>query len=75
MGGRFTLDTILRIEDQDALHAFYAKWVGEEKAKWFLALRLNEQTQYKAEDCMSDELRDIVRQVYAKDYELFYPNA
>ena len=69
---RFTVDTILRIEDRDALHAYYAKWIGEEKAKWFLSFRMNEQPQHKAEDCMSDELEALVRKIYAKDYELFY---
>ena len=43
MGSRFKVDTIIRLEDQDALLAFYAKWVGEEKAKWFLDFRFNEQ--------------------------------
>jgi hypothetical protein len=70
---RFSVDTILHLEDQDALQAYYAKWVGEEKAKWFLSLRFNQHSQYKAEDCMSDELTDVVRTVFAKDYELFYP--
>lgn len=69
---RFTIDTILRIEDKDALHVYCAKWIGEEKAKWFLSLRFNQHTKYKAEDCMSDELERLIRQIYAKDYELFY---
>lgn len=72
IGSRFTIDKIIRVEEQAALHAYYAKWVGEEKAKWFLSLRYNEQTQYKADDFMSDELVELVRKVYAKDYELFY---
>lgn len=74
-GSRFTIDTILYLEDQDALHAYFAKWVGAEKAKWFLSLRFNEHTRYKAQDCMSDELEAVVRQVFARDYELFYPDA
>ena len=72
IGSRFKVDTILRLEDQDMLHAYFAKWIGEEKAKWFLSLRFNEQTRYKASDCVSDELKSLVRKIYAKDYELFY---
>ncbi len=72
VGGRFTVDTILRLEDQDALLAFYTKWVGEEKAKWLLGLRLNEQVRFKADDLITDELAALVRKIYAKDYELFY---
>lgn len=70
---RFTVDVILHLEDQDALHAYYAKWIGEEKAKWFLSLRFNKHTKYKSDDCMSDELKALVRQIFARDYELFYP--
>lgn len=72
IGSRFTVDTILRIEDPDAIHAYFAKWIGEEKAKWFLSLRFNEHAKYKASDCMSDELESLVRKIYAKDYEAFY---
>jgi Sulfotransferase family len=72
-GSRFAVDTILRLEDRDAILAYYAKWVGEEKAKWFMSLRFNEQTKIKAEDCMSEALAALVRKIYAKDYELFYP--
>ena len=72
MGSRFTVDTILRLEDQDALLAFYAKWVGEEKAKWFLNFRFNEQRKLKPETLITDELAALVRKIYAKDYELFY---
>ncbi len=85
IGSRFKIDTIIRMEDQDALLAYYAKWAGEEKAKWFLDFRFNEQTklwsfdprysertQFKADDFMSDELAALVRKMFAKDYELFY---
>ena len=41
VGGRFTIDTILRIEDRDALLAYYAKWIGAGKAEWFLSFRFN----------------------------------
>lgn len=72
MGSRFKVDTILRLEDQKALCAYMARWVGAEKAAWFLSLRFNEQKSYKAADCMSDELVELVRNIYARDYELFY---
>ena len=72
VGSRFSLDTLLRLEDEDAMQAFFAKWIGDEKARWFLSIRLNEQTRYKAEDCMGDELEGLVRKIYAKDYDLFY---
>jgi hypothetical protein len=72
IGSRFKVDTILRLEEQDELHAYFGKWIGEGKAQWFLSLGFNEQTRYKASDCMSDELKSLVRTVYAKDYELFY---
>ena len=72
VGSRFTVDTILYIEDQGALHSYFAKWMGEEKAKWFLSLRFSEHTKYKASDCMSDELKALIRKIYAKDYEAFY---
>jgi Sulfotransferase family len=84
MGSRFTVDTIIRLEDRDALLAYYAKWAGEEKAKWFLNFRFNdqiellrnfrsnEQAKLEPDDFLSDELAALVRQIYAKDYELFY---
>ena len=72
MGSRFTVDTIIRLEDQDALLAYYAKWIGEEKAKWFLDFRFNEQLKLKPETLITDELEALVRKIYAKDYELFY---
>ena len=70
---RFTVDTILRLEDRDALLAFFTRWIGAEKAKWFLSFRFNEQTKYKSDEVITDELEDIVRKIYARDYELFYP--
>lgn len=72
VGSRFSIDTILHIEDRDAILAYYAKWVGEEKAKWFSELRFNEQTKYRSDDLVSDELVALVRKIYLKDYELFY---
>ncbi len=49
------------LDDPDALQAYHAKWIGEEKAKWFLSLRFNEHTNFKPDDCMSDELESLVR--------------
>lgn len=69
---RFTVDTVLRLEDQEKLQTYYAKWVSEEKAKWFLSLRFNERTEFKADDLITDELTALMRKIYAKDYELFY---
>ena len=71
VGGRFTVDTILRLEDQDAVLAFFARWVGVEKAKWLLSIRLNVRTKYTDEEVVTDELVDLVRKIYARDYELF----
>lgn len=73
IGSRFKIDTILRLEDHDILQAYFAKWIGAEKARWVLSLRFNEQTRYRASDCMSGELECLVRKIFAKDYELFYP--
>jgi hypothetical protein len=51
----------------------YAKWVGAKKANWFLNFRFNEQLKIKPETLITDELAALVREIYAKDYELFYP--
>jgi len=72
MGGRFTVDTILHLEDREALLAFFTRWIGAEKAQWFISLRYNEQTKYRFEDVTTDELAALVRKIYARDYELFY---
>ena len=69
---RFTVDTILRLEDREALLAFFTRWIGVEKAKWFLSIRFNETTKYKSDDLITDELKEVVRKIYARDYELFY---
>ena len=71
--GRFTIDTILRMEHPEALQAYFARWVGDEKAKWLLGFRFNAQTRFKTADFMSDELAALVREIYAQDYALFYP--
>lgn len=71
-GSRFIVDTILHLEDREALLAFFTRWIGAEKAKWFLSIRFNETTKYQSEDMITDELKEIVRKIYARDYELFY---
>lgn len=72
IGSRFTIDTILRLEDRAGVLAYFSKWVGAEKAQWFLARKFNEHTRFSKDDVISDELKSIVRTIYAKDYDLFY---
>jgi len=71
VGGRFAVDTILHVEDRDSILAFFSKWIGAEKAKWFLSLRFNVQ-KYASDEFISDELKNLVREIYAQDYKLFY---
>jgi hypothetical protein len=71
IGGRFKVDTILRLEDRDAVLSFFSKWIGTEKAKWFLSIPFNTQ-KYAIDEIVTDELKDIVRTIYAEDYKLFY---
>ncbi|HVO95512.1 MAG TPA: sulfotransferase family 2 domain-containing protein, partial [Terriglobales bacterium] len=75
IGTRFTIDTILRVEDKQSMLAYFAKWVGLEKAEWFLSLRVNEGVNFTHSDVTSDELEALVRKIYARDYELFYSEA
>ena len=70
-GSRFTIDTIIRLEDREAVLAFFSKWIGSEKASWFLSLQFNVQ-KYSLNDFVSDELKDLVRKIYADDYRYFY---
>jgi Sulfotransferase family len=74
IGGGFAIGTILRLEDRDSLLAFFSKWIGPEKAQWFLTLRFNVQ-KYSIDDFVSDELKDVLRGIYAQDYKLFYQDA
>ena len=69
--GGFAIDTIVRLEDKDALLAFFSKWIGAEKAEWFLTFRFNA-TKSADDEIVTDELKKLVRQIYARDYELFY---
>jgi hypothetical protein len=72
IGGSFTIDTILRLEDRAAILAHFSKWVGPDKAQWFLTQKFNEHTKFSKDDVITDELNAVVRLIYAKDYELFY---
>jgi len=72
---RFTVETILRLEEPEAMQAFCARWVGVERAKELLAIRMNERPKYTNHDVLSDELIDLVRTIYAKDYAVFYSGA
>ena len=69
---RFAVDTVLRLEDPDAIIAFFSTWVAADKAKWLFSLRLNQQ-KLSSDGVITDELKDIVHTLYARDYELFYP--
>lgn len=71
LGSRFTVDTIIRLEDREAVSAFFSKWIGSEKASWFLSLQFNVQ-KYSLDDFVSDELKDLVQTIYADDYRNFY---
>lgn len=70
--GRFRADTVLRLEDREALLAFFSKWVGPEKAQWLFSQQIGAVQGYSKDKFISDELINLVRKIYAKDYELFY---
>jgi hypothetical protein len=70
LDGPFRIDTILHLEDRDGLRAYFSKWAGAEKADRFLTQKFNEMPGYVKDDLLSDELVDVVRKVYARDYEL-----
>lgn len=72
MQSAYKVGTILRLEDRPALLAYFSKWIGADKARWFLSLRLNEHRVYAKDDVISDELTALVREIYAEDYRLFY---
>jgi hypothetical protein len=69
---RFFIDTVLRLEDRANVLAFFSKWIGPEKTQWFMSLNFNAY-KYQFDDFVSDELRRIVRSLYADDYSQFYP--
>jgi len=70
--GHFRANTILRLEDQEALLAFFSKWISPEKAQWLLSQQLGATPGYSRNKFISDELIDLVRKIYARDYEMFY---
>lgn len=70
-GSRFALDTVLRLENREGVLAFFSRWIGVEKAQWFMSLNFNVQ-KYSINDFVTDELREIVHQLYADDYNRFY---
>jgi hypothetical protein len=70
-GGGFNVDLLIRLEDRDAVLAFFSKWIGPEKAEWFLTLQFNVR-KYNSEEFITDELKDLVRKIYAQDYKLYY---
>ena len=75
VGSRFRVSTILRLEDRAAVLSYFSRWIGAEKAKWFLSFRFNEHKKYKGykgSAIVTDELKVLARRIYAKDYELFY---
>jgi hypothetical protein len=73
LGEALAPDTILRLEEPESIREFFATWIGPEQAAWFLSLRFNEHAGHRKEDFISEELKGLVREIYARDYELFYP--
>jgi hypothetical protein len=69
--GRFRVDTVLRLEDQGAVLAFFSKWIGE-KAQWFFSQQIGATPGYMKDQFMYDELINLVHKIYARDYEFFY---
>jgi hypothetical protein len=71
MDSRFSIDTILRLDDREVVLQFFTKWIGSEKAAWFLSLQFNVQ-EYSLNDYVTDELQDVIRAIYADDYRYFF---
>jgi len=69
---RFSIDTVLRLEDRASMVDYFTRWIGAEKAEWFLSLRFNESVKQSHDDVTSDELEELIRVIYARDYKLFY---
>ncbi len=72
IGGRFAIDTIIRLDDRSAVTALFTRWLGAEKASWLLSFRFNEHTKHSKDQIVTDELKGLVRKIYALDYDLFY---
>jgi hypothetical protein len=43
-----------------------------EKAKWLLSMHFSRDTNYSCDDVAFDELEELVRSFYARDYDLLY---
>jgi len=72
LDGGFRVDTILRLEDGGAVPAFFANWIGLDRAQCLAAQKLGATPGYPKDRFMSAELTELVRAIYARDYELFY---
>ena len=70
--GSFRVNTVLHLEDHDAVRAFFSKWVGPENAQWFLSQKIGATPGYLKDKFVSDELISLVHKIYARDYELFF---
>lgn len=70
--GAYKVGTVLRLEDRPSLHAYFSRWIGADKAEWFLSLRFNEHRTRTKDEVISDEVKALVREIYAEDYRLFY---
>jgi Sulfotransferase family len=70
--GRFPIDTLLRLEDRDAVLAFFSKWMSAEKARELISQGLGATPDYPKEKFITDELIALVRKIFSRDYELFY---
>jgi hypothetical protein len=53
----------------DAALAFFV--AGVEKAKWFLSLRLNQQTKESSDEIVTEKPNSLGCNIYARNYELF----
>jgi hypothetical protein len=70
--GRFRVNTILRLEDHGAILEYFSKWLCPKKAQQLLSRKLGATPGYSKDKFISDALIDVVRKIYARDYELFY---
>jgi hypothetical protein len=70
--GNFRIDSILRLEDQGALLAFFMNWTDPERARRLVSQKIGTTPGYPKEKFVSDELTSLVHKIYARDYELFY---
>jgi len=73
--GRFQVKTVLRLEDRGAVLDYFSKWLCADNAQRLLAAKIGATRGFARDNFISNELVDIVRMVYARDYELFYDGA